>query len=254
MEQSPYNNIVQIWNKYAKQTETGNYTIELEFYKGLFNFFQVGDFYYYIFNISRADFDFVSPKIKEVLGYDVSDVNLQFLFNTIHPEDQIWYVNFENEVGKFLYNLPHEKLYHYKVRLDLRMKTKNGDYKRMLFQTVTIEQHPEGGILRTLGVHTDITHLKPHGKPSLSFIGLNGEPSFIDIQIGKPLIPIKEVLTKREKEILVHIIDGKQNKEIAEILYLSKQTVDRHRKNMLSKNNFKNSSELIACAIKNGWI
>ncbi|MGQ7447597.1 response regulator transcription factor, partial [Streptococcus suis] len=95
--------------------------------------------------------------------------------------------------------------------------------------------------------------IKSFGKPSLSFIGLNGEPSFIDVQIGEPLFPFKEKLTKREKEILLHIIDGKLNKQIATILNISKETVDKHRKNMIEKANCSNSGELIAMAIKNGW-
>jgi DNA-binding CsgD family transcriptional regulator len=49
-------------------------------------------------------------------------------------------------------------------------------------------------------------------------------------------------------------MNGMLNKEIAEQLHISKETVDKHRKNMLEKNNCKNSNELIAKAIKKGWI
>ena len=118
---------------------------------------------------------------------------------------------------------------------------------------VVIQQHEDGTILRTLSLQTDITHLKPTGAPLLSFIGLEGEPSFIDVKIGKPLIPFKPILTEREKEILSLLMQGKSNKQIAAELNLSKQTVDRHRKNMLNKTNTKNSAELITLTIKNGW-
>jgi len=63
-----------------------------------------------------------------------------------------------------------------------------------------------------------------------------------------------EVLTRREKEILLLLTEGKLSKEISEALNISKQTVDTHRKNMLSKNKVTNTGELIGKAVKEGWI
>ena len=257
MQDATFNVALKVWENFAGRTEITDaqrLQLEIDLQKKLLNFFQAGDFYYYIFNVSTAEFEFVSPGIEKVLGYHSSQVSLEFFFDKIHPEDQIQYVNFENEVGKFLHSLPKEKMFSYKIRVNLRIRKNDGNYLKILHQAITIQQNESGKILRTLGVHTDITHLNPTGKPTLSFIGLDGEPSYIDVKIGKPLIPITESLSKREKEILQLIIEGKQNKEIADILFISKQTVDKHRKNMINKNNFKNSGELIAAAIKNGWI
>lgn len=119
---------------------------------------------------------------------------------------------------------------------------------------MVFELNEDGSVLRSFGAHTDIGHLKMEGKPSLSFIGFDGEPSYTNVQINEVLIPIKETLSKREKQILILIMNGMLNKEIAEHLHISKETVDKHRKNMLEKNNCKNSNELIAKAIKKGWI
>ncbi len=255
MQPSVFAEAVKIWkNNFSKEISVDELKFELDLHKKLLNFFQVGDFYYFIMNLSTVSFDLVSTSITSVLGYDPAEVDLYFLFNCIHPEDQIWYTNFENENVNFLLNLPKEKIPKYKVRMDFRMRKKNGEYIRLMHQSIAIQQYEDGGIFRTLCVHTDITHLKSFGKPVLSYIGLDGEPSYIDVKIGKPLLTIATPLTRREKEILLLMIDGKQNKEIADLLFISKQTVDRHRKNMITKNNFKNSGELIAVAIKNGWI
>ncbi len=255
MQPSVFAEAVKIWkNNFSKEISVDELKFELDLHKKLLNFFQVGDFYYFIMNLSTVSFDLVSTSITSVLGYDPAEVDLYFLFNCIHPEDQIWYTNFENENVNFLLNLPKEKIPKYKVRMDFRMRKKNGEYIRLMHQSIAIQQYEDGGIFRTLCVHTDITHLKSFGKPVLSYIGLDGEPSYIDVKIGKPLLTITKPLTLREKEILLLMIDGKQNKEIADLLFISKQTVDRHRKNMITKNNFKNSGELIAVAIKNGWI
>lgn len=61
-------------------------------------------------------------------------------------------------------------------------------------------------------------------------------------------------LSKREKEILLKICEGLSNHEIAEALFISKRTVDKHRANLLSKTNSKNTASLILYAIKNRLI
>src|SRR5512138_310229 len=48
-------------------------------------------------------------------------------------------------------------------------------------------------------------------------------------------------LSKREKEILFKICEGLSNQEIAETLFISKRTVDKHRANLLGKTNSKNT-------------
>jgi DNA-binding NarL/FixJ family response regulator len=61
-------------------------------------------------------------------------------------------------------------------------------------------------------------------------------------------------LSKREKEILFKICEGYSNQEIAESLFISKRTVDKHRANLLGKTNSKNTASLILFAIKNKLI
>ncbi|MBP8959993.1 MAG: response regulator transcription factor [Bacteroidales bacterium] len=58
-------------------------------------------------------------------------------------------------------------------------------------------------------------------------------------------------LSKREKEILLKICEGLSNQEIADALFISKRTVDKHRANLLAKTNSKNTASLILYAIKN---
>ncbi len=65
----------------------------------------------------------------------------------------------------------------------------------------------------------------------------------------------KEVpLTKREIEILKLIASGYSNQEIANILYISYNTVDTHRKNIMHKIAIKNTAGLVRYAIEKGLI
>jgi len=58
-------------------------------------------------------------------------------------------------------------------------------------------------------------------------------------------------LTKREKEVLLHIAEGLTNVQIAEKLFISIDTVDSHRKNLHSKLNVNNTAMLVRFAMEN---
>ncbi|MCZ4695057.1 DNA-binding response regulator [Ancylomarina euxinus] len=58
-------------------------------------------------------------------------------------------------------------------------------------------------------------------------------------------------LTQRELEVLKLICEGFCNTDIAEKLFISHRTVDRHRSNLLSKTGCPNSTSLVMYAVKN---
>lgn len=60
-----------------------------------------------------------------------------------------------------------------------------------------------------------------------------------------------EPLSSREREILVAVCRGLSNQEIAEELFISKRTVDKHRANILEKTGCKNTASLVVYAIRN---
>ncbi len=64
----------------------------------------------------------------------------------------------------------------------------------------------------------------------------------------------KARLTVRELEILQHIVDGKSNKEIAESLSLSVNTVAVHRANIMDALGIHKTAELVVYAIRNGLV
>ncbi len=61
-------------------------------------------------------------------------------------------------------------------------------------------------------------------------------------------------LTVREKEVLKLIGEGYTSREIAEILFISINTVDRHRTNVMDKLGMHNKSQLIKFAIRKGLV
>jgi len=58
------------------------------------------------------------------------------------------------------------------------------------------------------------------------------------------------VMTERENEIIVLIAEGYTNDQIADLLFLSKHTVNTHRKNILHKLGVKNTAGIVMYAVK----
>jgi DNA-binding NarL/FixJ family response regulator len=79
----------------------------------------------------------------------------------------------------------------------------------------------------------------------------------LDSQLPRPSVLKGErsyALTARELEILQLIVDGKSNKEIANQLNLSANTVAVHRANMMDALGIHKTAELVVYAIRNGLV
>jgi DNA-binding CsgD family transcriptional regulator len=254
MEIITYDKAKEIWNKIAKTADNQSLYFELEVHRKLLNIFHIGPHYYYIFNLNTVTFEFVDNNITNVLGYSEDEFCTELFLSNIHPEDTPYFLNFEQTVTEFLSKLPPEKIMKYKISYDYRARHANGHYVRLLQQVTTIQSDETGAVIRTLGVHTDITDLKRDGVPKLSFIGLEGEPSYHDVKPNQVFLMEKSLLTKREKEILQLIVEGKSSELIANQLYISRHTVNAHRRNIHSKTKTNSLADLVKNAIHEGWV
>ncbi|MFH0814419.1 MAG: response regulator transcription factor [Pseudomonadota bacterium] len=61
-------------------------------------------------------------------------------------------------------------------------------------------------------------------------------------------------LTVRERQVVKLIAEGKSNKEIAQLLFVSVRTVEHHRTNAMRKLNLKKTADLVKYAIQEGYI
>ena len=63
-----------------------------------------------------------------------------------------------------------------------------------------------------------------------------------------------ETITRREREVLKLIGEGFKNKEIADLLFISVKTVEKHRSNIMKKLDLHNAATLTAYAIEKGLV
>lgn len=67
-----------------------------------------------------------------------------------------------------------------------------------------------------------------------------------------PAEPIRQSITKREREILSYIVQGLTSSEIAQRLYISPRTVETHRSNLMQKLDIRNTAGLVRYALEEG--
>src|SRR3954447_14398299 len=82
----------------------------VDVYKKFWNFFILGDSFYFILNHHSLEMEFVSNEVEHVLGYTPSEFNIPFMNEKIHPEDRSWFLTFGETMVNFLSHLPVEKI------------------------------------------------------------------------------------------------------------------------------------------------
>lgn len=75
-----------------------------------------------------------------------------------------------------------------------------------------------------------------------------------EVKRKKEELNLVDQLTEREQEILKYIIQEKTSQEIGELLEISKQTVDTHRKHIMQKTKVKSIVGLVKLAIEQGFV
>lgn len=117
------------------------------------------------------------------------------------------------------------------------------DWRWFIGISTIFTRNGEGKPLETLCVFMDFTGIM-HADTQMN--GVIGYVLSLHYQ------NVFEKLTPREKEIIRLLIQGYNNADIAAALYLSRHTVEAHRRNIRNKLDVKNTSELIALARKLG--
>jgi DNA-binding NarL/FixJ family response regulator len=71
---------------------------------------------------------------------------------------------------------------------------------------------------------------------------------------GNQRSPEKDVLTRRERQVVQLLAEGKSTKEVASVLDLSVKTAETHRSNIMSKLGLHSVSELVLYAVRNNIV
>jgi DNA-binding CsgD family transcriptional regulator len=194
----------------------------------------------YIFMRSRH----IEPFDNPLIDHDPQDPFYYSQF--IHPDDLPIVMDSYKKSFNFFLSRPAEERKDYKLIQNFRQRDKFGKYLNVILQLVVLELDRKSNIWLAL-ILDDLLPDK------ISFEGVNRR--LINIKSGKiclfqnELEPNKKtILSTREIEVLGLVSKGFASKEIADKLFLSINTVNNHRQNILEKVRASNTSEAVSYA------
>lgn len=245
-------NLHDVWHDHRTSQTTSSNQISFEDLTN--SIISTGPFSFYIIDFFDMSLSHMSPSLFEMHGFDPETLTFNDILGAIHPDDIDFVIKAEAFLTRFFFeNVGREKLLKYKISYSHRCRIKSGEYVLYNHQALMLTMDDKGGYGKSLNIHTRIDHLSNFNTYKISLIGLNGEPSFMNLDLDEENKESKE-FSKREIDIIKLIGSGLNNKEIAEKLFISPLTVKKHRNNILNKSDSKNTAELIKNCIIQGLI
>ncbi len=243
-------------------SRTSHFSTEKEMISGniqvndlLSSIFYLGPCYHYIIDFHTHRITNVSSGAGNILG--MTPQSIKDIIDRIHPDDLDFATQAEDAVINHLrYNLGASNALKYKMSFCMRIKTANGAYKLFLHQAIILSTDKNGHFAKVLNIHTDISHLSTTNSLKAYLSGIYGINEYIEIDVFPNAVNVSNtpLFSKREAEIIHLLAKGMKNKEIADQLFISLNTVKNHRKNILQKSGMKNCSELIARCFIEGLV
>ena len=243
---SPLNALDQIYSYQNFEVDDADY---LEFEKKVYfleRLAEVENGSVIVLDLYKKKYIFIRSKhiepFENLLGeYEPQDAF--YYVQLFHPDDLPIVMDSYKKSFNFFLSRPAGERKDYKLIQNFRQRDKYGKYLNVILQLVVLELDRKGNIWLAL-ILDDLLPDK------ISFEGVNRR--VINIKSGKiclfqnELEPNKKtILSTREIEVLSLVSKGFASKEIADKLFLSINTVNNHRQNIIEKVRASNTSEAV---------
>lgn len=142
---------------------------------------------------------------------------------------------------------------------DQRITDKLSEIKSLIIKYYPSDQTMQkGAVTYTLiSVMSDLWHTEQDFADHCAIEDEILRPALSNVSENQPLQPFKQeadALSERERDVLIQVVNGLSNKEIADVLCISTHTVITHRKNITRKLNIHSTAGLTIYAIVNKLI
>ncbi len=210
--------------------------------------------YFFIFEHLTNKISNISASIKEIHGLDPKNCDYKDIVNRIHSDDLAQYImSIQVRTAFFSNEINTEKINQYNQSIFFRIRIKSGEFKIINQQSLIIEMQDTGQVLKSLIVHTLLDNIYPSKKNIQKLVFQQEKPKLIPLILVKTQANTFNV-SKRELEIIQLIYAGFENLEISKKLFISLNTVKKHRSNILKKSSCNNTAQLLNKCISEGII
>jgi len=246
-------NLKKLFEKKNSQSLDNHKPIFLKELDVLFNNFPVA---VNIFDHKELRYIYCNENFSSLMGYSreafVSENGMQVVYDTFHPThmaiyNAYLYPKISETIAEAVANNEDAKSYKFNSTFKAVRSDKHEFWCQVQFGV--IETYPDGSPMYMMFLMNDISHIKKDSNIDfLIYKTISGavQQTISYTSFNEDNSQLK--LSKREIEILALIKNGHTSQEIATKLFVSKNTVNTHRKNILHKTNSKNIAELIQFA------
>jgi DNA-binding CsgD family transcriptional regulator len=198
--------------------------------------------FFFILDLIQLTGLYYSKSAYSFFGTQPGQMDPAVVYKAVHPDDIIRFSNARAKLiklGMDIFNNPQNKMC---LSTNFRIKNNTGKYVDLLFQEyIYFSENPYKSSY-TIQVHTNVTGMISFRYGYHYYVG--SDLSYFRYP-DKDYLKIGNIFTKREWEIIKHIANGLESDQIAEKLYLSVHTINRHRQNILNKTRKKTTHDLV---------
>jgi len=238
---SDYNLFLDFIETFAKDGFLGidpNHPLMLE----LEEMMEAGNQFFYIADAIQLNIMFASKGSTSMIGIEPEELTFYHFMEVTHPDDLVRLNLGRPKIVRLAQELYLAKEGVRYFSTDFRMRNTGGDYSNILVQGYFVYTTVPHKTVFFLKLHTNIDWWK---KSSFGFHYYLGEDLEYFKYPDEELLNLGMLISDREFEILRLVEQGLSSEQIAEKLFLSINTVNTHRSNMLKKTGKEAISDLI---------
>jgi DNA-binding CsgD family transcriptional regulator len=198
--------------------------------------------FFFVADMLRMKVEFTSQGCRKILGIEPEEFTPYHLKEATHPDDLARQGLSQAQLFKIAHELVIKKKGDMLISSNFRLRDTTGNYSNRLVQAYFFYNAAPAEAVYLLDVYTDIGWFKKMKNGYHYYLGN-------DIRFFRfpddALLMYGQVFSDREFEIIKLIHSGLSSEQIGEKLFLSKYTIDTHRRNILEKTGKNHISELI---------
>lgn len=219
----------------------------------------LGEYYWQIF-LNTQPFpkiiivDGSVQNLTSMTAEELISVGPEEFFSRYHSDDLLSIMTFISIIFPKIFSLPPEQRKNFNFTMYARVKNHNDQYQWNSIQYPALYFDENDQLLYGMVLYTNVHHLM---KPDVSSImtvldATSPEKQLFTYYSSKEQQWIEKPYpstSQREREIIGLLSQGKASKQIADILGITKNTVDNHRQRLLKKFGVQSSAELVIKAM-----
>jgi len=198
--------------------------------------------FFFIGDIIDVKIRYTSKLSTQMIGVEPADLSPYHFMEATHPDDLERHGRCRSKLFKMANALFIAQKGSELLATNLKIRNAEGDYTDLLFQCCEFYSNIPYKTTYEIQVHTDINWYKKVKYEHYYYVG-NDLSQFR--YPDEELLRLGNIYSRREFQIIQLIETGLNSEKIAEKLFISINTVNTHRRNILLKAGKQNISELI---------